>query len=296
MARRACRLALVQTGPASPRRSENVERNLKLLDRLKGRSDFVLFPELSTTKYWVAGRFDPRRFADAEPLDGPTVAAFAKKAREISSYVLLPFYEKGAVEGEYFSSVVLLSPTGRVVEGVMPDGRRVKAYRKNHLSNERFRDLVIDEVSYMRPGTGFPVFPTKHGKVGVLVCRDRWFPESWRMLGLGGAELVFVPTASGGSLKDLFIPSMRTWCRESQVFGAIANKVGRETAGGRSTDYFGLSCVVGPDASVVRACGERLPEVMLTRVDLGQVSEVRRLLPNYRDRRPELYAQISQPR
>jgi len=287
---------LVQTGPASSSRRENVERNLKLLDRLKGKTDFVLFPELSTTKYWVTGRFDRKRFADAEAIDGPTVRAFARKAREISSHILLPFYEKGDVEGEFFSSVVILSPYGKVVEGAMPDGRRVRSYRKNHLSKEHFRDLVIDEVSYMRAGQGFPVFSTKYGKIGVLICRDRWFPESWRMLGLAGAEIVFVPTASAGSLKDLFVPSMRTWCRENQVFGAIANKVGKENVGRRATDYFGLSCVVGPDARLIKACSDRLPGVLTVQVDLTAVSVTRQLLPNYRDRRPELYAEISRPR
>jgi len=286
----------VQTGPASSSRKENAERNLSLLDRLKGKSDFVLFPELSTTKYWVTGRFDKRHFAEAEAIDGPTVRAFARKAKEISSYVLLPFFEKGGVEGEFFSCVVILSPSGRVVEGVMPDGRRVKSYRKNHLSKEHFKDMVIDEVSYMRAGQGFPVFPTRYGKIGVLICRDRWFPESWRMLGLGGAEVVFVPTASAGSLKDLFVPSMRTWCRENQVFAAIANKVGKETVGGRATDYFGLSCVVGPDASLIKASSDRLPEVLTVQVDLNAVSVTRQLLPNYRDRRPELYTEISRPR
>lgn len=275
---------------------KNVERNLSMLDPLKGKTDFVLFPELSTTKYWVTGTFDRRYFADAETINGPTVGAFARKAKEISSYILLPFYEKGDVEGEFFSSVVILSPSGKIVDGVMPDGRRVKSYRKNHLSKEHFKDLVIDEVSYMRAGQGFPVFNTQYGKIGVLICRDRWFPESWRVLGLAGAEIVFVPTASAGSLKDLFVPSMRTWCRENQVFGAIANKVGKERVGPRVSDYFGLSCVVGPDASPIKVSGDRLSGTLTAQVDLEAVSVTRQMLPNYRDRRPELYAEISKPR
>lgn len=296
MPKRKCRLTLVQTGPASPDKEKNIRDNLRILDSLDGKTDFVLFPELSTTQYWVIEKFNRKYFAEAEGTDGETVRLFADKAKEISSYVLLPFFEKGRISGEYFSSVALLGPDGSLVSGVLSGGRKVDSYRKNHLSKEEFRDLVLDEVSYMRTGSGFPVFPTEFGKVGVLICRDRWFPESWRTLGLLGAEIVFVATATSGGLKDLFVPSMRTWARENQVFGVIANKVGTEKVGKRSATYCGLSSVVGPDAGVLGSAGDKKPEVLTVEIDLAMVEEVRQLLPNYRDRRPELYSEIVKQR
>jgi len=296
LARRPCRVTLVQTGPASPVKEENVDRNLRLLNSLAGKTDFVLFPELSTTQYWVTGQFSRKYFETADSIDGSTVKRFAQKAREISSYVLLPFYEKGATEGEYFSSVAVLGPDGTLVKGRMPDGRVVRSYRKNHLSKEQFRDLVLDEVLYMKVGSGFPTFPTKFGKIGVLICRDRWFPESWRTLALCGAEIIFVATASPGGLTDLFVPSMRTWARENQVFGAISNKVGRERVDGRTVSYCGSSCVVGPDADLIKSASDDRPQIITAEIDLSEVSLVRQLLPNYRDRRPEIYSEITKPR
>lgn len=296
MPKRKCRLTVVQTGPASPDKEKNIRDNLRILDSLDGKTDFVLFPELSTTQYWVIEKFNRKYFAESEGTDGETVRLFADRAKEISSYVLLPFFEKGQISGEYFSSVALLGPDGSLVSGVLPGGRKVDSYRKNHLSKEEFRDLVLDEVSYMRTGPGFPVFPTEFGKIGVLICRDRWFPESWRTLGLLGAEIVFVATATSGGLKDLFVPSMRTWARENQVFGAIANKVGTEKVGKRAATYCGLSSVVGPDAGVLGSAGDKKPEVLTVEIDLSMVEEVRQLLPNYRDRRPELYSEIVKQR
>lgn len=296
MPERTCRISLIQSGPAFEDKEKNVEGNLSLLKPLAGKTDFVLFPELSTTQYWPIAPFRRKRFADSEPIDGKTVKRFARKAAEISSYILLPFYERGEVEGEYFSSVALLSPEGTLVNGLMPDGRTVSSYRKNHLSKEHFRDLVLDEVSYMRTGTGFPVFNTRFGKVGILICRDRWFPESWRSLGLSGARVVFVATASPSGLTDLFIPSMRTWARENQVYGAICNKVGREKVERRTANYCGSSCIVGPDASLVKNASDRRPEILTARVDLSRVELVRQLLPNYRDRRPEIYTEITKRR
>jgi N-carbamoylputrescine amidase len=295
VAKRNCKVAVVQLGPESPDKRENVKNNLSMIDSVKEKVDFVLFPEMSTTQYWVTGKFNKMHFEDAESVDGPAVKMFAKKAKQISSFILLPFFEKGEIEGEYFNSVVLLSPEGKVVEGRLPNGEKVLTYRKNHLSKEHLKDLKLDEINYMRAGKGFPIFQTEFGKIGILICRDRWFPESWRTLGLLGAEMILIATASTIGLQDLFVHSMRTWTREHQVFGIIANKVGREKVDKRTVNYCGLSCVVGPDGKVIK-CASDKPEVLTASIDLSEVARVRQLLPNYRDRRPELYTEITKSR
>jgi N-carbamoylputrescine amidase len=264
-----------------------------MLDRAPKGTNFLLFPELATTQYWCRAPFSQKYFRYAEPLDGTTIRKFAHKAKELGAHILLSFFESAEAGKEYYSSVAVLSPGGELVKGSLPDGRQVDSYRKVHLSDEQFRDLVIDETRYMRSGSGFPVFQTEFGRIGILVCRDRWFPESWRVLALQGAEIIFVATASAKSLQDLFIPSMRTWGREHQVFSVIANKVGREVVGKTVTQYCGSSCIVGPDGRLVKRAGNSRPRLVAAKVDLSEVKEVRRQLPNYRDRRPHLYGPVT---
>jgi N-carbamoylputrescine amidase len=235
---------------------------------------------------------DPRYFAWAEPVTGPTVRCAAELAADLGSVVVTPFFERGAVAGEYFNSVAVIGPDGSLLPGQLPDGSPTSVYRKNAVSAYRWGDQVNDEKFYFKPGNGFAVFDTPIGRIGVLVCLDRWFPEAWRVLALRGAEVICVVNASHGDVDDLFVPSMRTCAAQNVVFAVAVNRAGTEDFAGHRTEYYGRSCVIDPAGTVLaQACGDK-PESLAAQLDLAAVADVRMRRTMYRDRRPELYRAV----
>lgn len=290
------RLGAIQTGPASDDRDANLRRVAGLVAQLEPRPDVVVLPELFSVPFWCVGFHDPGYLDWAEPLDGPTVSAMAEVARAVGTHMVVPFFERGEREGEYFNSAALLDPDGAVVPGRLPDGRQIPTYRKNAISSYAWDGHVNDEKWYFRPGDGFPVFVTRFGPVGILICYDRWYPEAWRMLALQGALAVFVSNASEGYVSDLFVPSMRTCAAQNVLFTVAVNRAGTERIGAVETHYYGRSCIAGPRGEVLAEAAEAAPDVAITAdVDLPDVAASRRRLWVFRDRRPELYGLVADP-
>ena len=283
----------VQTGPAG----DDLDKNLRAASELvrsasSARGGLVVFPELFSRPFWCLGMSDARYFGWAEPVTGPTLTCVAELAAELGSVVVAPFFERGAVAGEYFNSVAVIGPDGRLLPGRLPNGTPASVYRKNAISAYRWGEAVNDEKFYFKPGSGFAVFDTPLGRVGVLVCLDRWFPEAWRVLALGGAEVICVANASQGDVDDLFVPSMRTCAAQNVVFTVAVNRVGTEELGERQVRYYGRSCVIDPAGNVLAQGSGEHPEVLAAELDLTEVAEVRTRRTMYRDRRPELYGAI----
>ncbi len=293
---RAINICLVQPGPASPSKEENIQTGLNLIDLAAQEPvDVIVFPEMFTTQFFCVGFTDPKFMDLAETVPGPATEIFGEKARERDCHILLPMYEKGPREGEFYNSAVLIGPDGKVIEGVLPDGTRTPAARKNYISHFRWGEMVNDEKFYFRLGPGHPVFETDLGKIGCLICYERWFPEGWRVLALNGAELILLPTASAGYVWEMWVCGLRSNAAENIVFAAGCNKAGVETVDGRDTRYYGISCITGPDGRVIAQGPEAEGPVFVRgTVDLDEVVEARRRLMVYRDRRPELYGTLSQ--
>jgi N-carbamoylputrescine amidase len=294
MPQRPVRIVAVQTGPASPDKQTTVESNLELLAQAaEEKPDFVVFPELSTTQYFPAGPHDPKCFDWAEPVPGPTTNRFAERAKAYGCYIILPMYEKGDSEGEYYNSAVLISPDGKVVPGTLPGGQHVKCARKNHLALVDFMGFTLNEPFYMmRQGPGYPLFKTDKATIGILICYDRWFPESWRTLALTGADIIFVPLAScygaSGGGGEVLPWSFRIWAHENLLFAVGCNKAGVENVGKEIT-YYGLSCVASPAGQIVQQGPEASgPAIVSATVDLSQIASIRKGMPYFRDRRPEI--------
>ena len=166
-------------------------------------------------------------------------------------------------------------------------------YRKNYLGD--FPALSLNDEYYWKRGPGYNVFTTEKGKAGILICYDRWIAEGWRVLTLLGAEIIFVPTASSGSVREAYARTLLTWAQQFQVFVASANRGGIETIGGKDTAYFGLSCIVGPNGNMLAQAAEAEgPEIITASIDLDDVRAARRDFGMYNDRRPELYSLLSQ--
>ncbi len=287
-------IAAVQTGPALTSPEETVTAAFEAV-KATGRSpDLIVFPELFSVPFWCVGHRHSRYFALAETLDGPTVSTAARYAQELESHAVVPFFESGRLTGEYYNSAVVLDPDGSIVEGTLPTGQQITTYRKNAISSFAWDDAGNDEKHYFREGRGFPVFQTDLGVLGVLICYDRWFPEAWRVLALQGAEIVCVPNASTG-VSDLFVPMMRTRAAENVIFAVGTNRAGAETVDGVTTTYYGSSCIVAPTGDVLGVAGSDADgEVVLSRIDIGDVEKVRHDRTMYRDRRPGLYQKVSE--
>ncbi len=157
------------------------------------------------------------------------------------------------------------------------------------------------EKFYFRPGdTGFKVWPTRFGRIGVGICWDQWFPEAARSMALQGAELLFYPTAIGSEPQDATLDSRDHWQRVMQGHAGAnlvpltaSNRVGFEQQAGTSTTFYGSSFIASPTGEKV-AEADRTEETVLTaKFDLAAIRRQRDSWGVFRDRRPELYGALA---
>ncbi len=231
--------------------------------------------EVFSAPYFPA-TIDDKWFAAAEAIpDGPTTRAMRDAAKRHGMVIVSPVYERDR-GGAFYN-------TAAVVDA---DGQYLGKFRKIHIPKiEGF-----DEKYYFADGDlGYPVFDTAVGKVGVYICYDRHFPEGWRALALGGAELVFNPSATFKGVSD------HLWKLE-QVGAAIANgifvgtnnRVGTEPSLGNHV-FYGSSYFCDPRGEILAQGGDEDDELVVAALDLDQIREVRDTWQFFRDRRPETY-------
>jgi predicted amidohydrolase len=285
----------IQVGPLSENKEKNITKCLDLIEVgcKKAEVDYVLLPELSTTFFFAIGSHDKKFFDLAETVDGPTIQKFEKAAKEYGTNIILPFFERGRVKGQYYNSAAVISSDGTIVEGRLPDGSKVITARKNYVSEYLWDSGNNNEKFFFSPGAGHPVFQTRFTKIGILICYERWFTEAWRVLALGGAEIVFNPNASSGHVQDMFIPLIRSSSAQNCVFAVACNKAGPERIHREKARYYGSSCITDPAGNIL-ALAPRYKEnqIISANLDLRKVEEQRRSLFVFRDRRPELYGPI----
>jgi beta-ureidopropionase len=284
---RPFRLAGVQGAPHPGTREAAVGATIEHLGELarRTRPDLVVLPELLTVPYFCRLTDGPWLEA-AEPADGPTVAAFAAAARRFGTAIVATFVERDG--DRCFNSAALISRRGELV-GV---------YRKCHLPAIDSPTLTTDEKRWFSPGDALPVFELDGARVGILICYDRSFPEAWRALMLGGAEVIALPITTFGFRRDAFRTELAVMAAQSHVFVVAVNKAGRERLPGEPDErvHFGLSCVLGPTGDVLAAAGEEPYETVAVEVDLEEIGRAHDLLDWHRDRRPELYRALVGPR
>ncbi|MCX4767945.1 acyltransferase [Streptomyces sp. NBC_01275] len=278
------RIALSQTGWTGDKASMLDKHEGFARDAAAAGAQIICFQELFYGPYFGITQ-DQKYYEYAEAADGPIVRRFAELARELGLVMVLPIYEEDQ-PGVYYNTAVVVDADGTVL------GR----YRKHHIPHlDRFW-----EKFYFRPGNlGYPVFETAVGKIGVNICYDRHFPEGWRALGLGGAEIVFNPNASKPGLSN------RLWELEQPAaaaangyFVAVPNRVGREDNeyGELAVDFYGTSYVADPLGNFVGEKGSSTSEELLLRdLDMDLIRKVRNDWQFYRDRRPEAYGAIVAP-
>lgn len=289
------KIILVQAGPCT----ENVAENRAALMALtaaalkESPADLVVYPELGTLPYFCVTE-ETELFDWAESLEGPTIQFFSKLARKFRVNMIVPLFERGSVSGVFYNSAVVLDRKGQIVVGHLPDGRPVSAYRKVHISAHFDYLPHINEKYYFRGGPGFPVFNIDGLRLGCLICYDRSFPESWRVLALAGANLVAMISASyAGRRAESFFSELQTAAVQNGLFCVSVNKGGEETFRGHRMPFFGLSCAIDPFGKLIsQGRKEQGSHIVRAELDFSLSESHGRRYHYMRDRRPELYNSV----
>ncbi|MET0552895.1 MAG: carbon-nitrogen hydrolase [Vicinamibacteria bacterium] len=288
MAQQSFQVGLVQMAMSTDA-GANVERAVKgVRDAAQKGAEVVCLPEMYRTPYFCQ-REDAALFDLAETVPGPSTEAFQKAAKDAGVAVVVPIFEKRAT-GLYHNSAVVIDADGAVLG----------LYRKMHIPD----DPAFFEKFYFTPGDlGFKAFDTKAGRIGTLICWDQWYPEGARLTALRGAAVLFYPTAIGwhphekeqygANQRDAWRTIQRSHAIANGVYVAVVNRVGHEIPpeGGPGLEFWGSSFVADPFGVVVAEAGQG-EEVLVAKVDLARMEDVRRNWPFLRDRRIDAYSGI----
>ncbi|MGX1738690.1 nitrilase-related carbon-nitrogen hydrolase [Corynebacterium flavescens] len=277
-------IALTQTKWTGDKESM-IEKHEELTRKAaKEGAEIICYQELFYGPYFGIVQ-DTKYYDYAESIPGPTTERFQKLAKELGIVIVLPIYEEENTGVLYNTAVVIDA-----------DGTLVGKYRKHHIPHvDRFW-----EKFYFRPGnTGWPVFETKVGKIGVTICYDRHFPEGWRNLGLAGAEIVFNPNASKPGLSNrLWEIEQPAAAAANGYFVAVPNRVGIEDDefGDEAVEFYGSSYIVDPKGNYVAGpASTKDEELIVATVDMDEIRRTRYDWQFYRDRRPDAYGPIIAP-
>ncbi|MCB2054683.1 MAG: N-carbamoylputrescine amidase [Geminicoccaceae bacterium] len=240
----------------------------------------VLLQELFEGPYFCKDQL-PEHFALAAPLEGhPAITRMSRLAAELGVVLPISFFERANTA--HFNSLVVIDADGQVA-GV---------YRKSHIPD----GPGYQEKYYFNPGdTGFRVWPTRFGTIGVGICWDQWFPEAARAMALLGAELLFYPTAIGSEPQAPDLVSLGHWRRAMQGHAAsnmmpvvTSNRIGREEGESCALTFYGGSFITDNTGAIVAEAGTD-PGILTAEFDLDALQVARASWGLFRDRRPDLY-------
>lgn len=272
--------------------SKDVQENINKAEKMvreaaDNGANIILLPELFERQYFCQEkRYDYYDYA--LPLEkNPAVNRFKEVAKELGVVIPVSFYERNI--DRLFNTVAMIDADGSVL-GI---------YRKTHIPDDHF----YQEKFYFTPGdTGFKVFDTRFGCIGVGICWDQWFPETARCMAVQGAEMLLYPTAIG-SEPILDVDSSGHWRRVMQGHAAAnlmpvvaANRIGVETvepckenAGQSSSlDFYGCSFIADATGDII-ASAKQEETILYGEFDLDVLKEERLSWGLFRDRRPETY-------
>jgi len=283
MAERKVTVAITQMA-CSWNMAETLDRAEALVREAAARgAGLVLLQELFATPYFCAA-MTPAHFDLAEPFEGNSlVARFADLARELSVVLPISYFER--TERRFFNSVAIVDADGRVLGN----------YRKSHIPD----GPGYMEKFYFTPGdTGFRTWDTAAGRIGVGICWDQWFPEAARAMALMGAEILLYPTAIGSEPQDPALHSLPHWQRvmcghagANMCLLAASNRVGTE-AEGDGLSFYGGSFVADETGAKLAEMDDA-PGVALATADLDAIRQARNAWGLFRDRRPDLYGNLT---
>jgi len=248
-----------------------------------GGARIIATQELFRTPYFCRTQ-DTALFDLAETIPGPSTERFCALARELGVVLVLSLFEKRAPG--------LCHNTAVVIDA---DGSLLGLYRKMHIP----QDPGFEEKFYFTPGdTGFRAWDTRHGRIGVIICWDQWYPESARLTALQGAEIIFCPTAIGWLPEEkaaLGASQRAAWMRVQQghavangCYYAAINRCGTEG----DTEFWGTSFVADYFGNLLAEGATDREDILFADCDLAAMEEHRRIWPFFRDRRIDAYEGI----
>lgn len=259
----------------------NIARVIDLVRQAAGQgAEIILAPELFCAPYFCKTQ-EEHHFATAYPwAEHPAVLALAPVARALGVVLPVSIFERAGPE--YFNTVVMIDA----------DGSLMGFYRKSHIPD----GPGYQEKYYFRPGdTGFKVWRTQKGNVGVGICWDQWFPEAARAMALQGADVLMYPTAIGAEPQDAGLDTAARWRRAmlghavSNVIPIVAaNRVGDE----EGQVFYGTSFISDQTGEIVADMDRTEHGVISARFDLDEIEKDRAAWGFFRDRRTDLYGDL----
>jgi len=271
--------ALDTNEPVDKIRDAMIEKHLPFIEQAAAQGVKILcMQEVFTGPYFCPSQ-DAKWYGLAEAIpDGPTTKLMQEIAARHQMVIVVPIYEE-AMTGVYYNTAAVIDA----------DGKYLGRYRKKHIPQV----AGFWEKFFFKPGNeGYPVFDTAYGKVGVYICYDRHFPEGARLLGLGGAEIVFNPSATVAGLSQyLWKLEQPAHAVANGYFMGNINRVGTE-APWNIGKFYGTSYFVDPRGQILAEGSEDGEELVVADLDLNVIQEVRDTWQFYRDRRPETYGDM----
>ncbi len=284
-------VGLVQMAPSADANDNHARAAAQIEEAARHGAQVVCLPELFCSPYFCQ-RETTTAFDLAEPVPGPTTEAMGRVARRAGVVVIAPIFERRAT-GLYHNSAVVIDA----------DGRIAGLYRKMHIPD----DPCYYEKYYFAPGDlGFLAFDTRFGRIGVLICWDQWFPEAARLTALRGASILFYPTAIGwhphekavfgAAQLDAWRTVQRGHAIANGIYVAAVNRVGHEKPedGGAGIEFWGSSFLADPQGTLLVQGGLDREETLIGEVDPARIEDVRRNWPFLRDRRIDMYGDLTQ--
>jgi len=263
----------------------NIAKAEKLVREAAGRgANIVLIQELFETPYFCVDQ-KLELFALAKPIDeNPAVARFQALAAELG--VVLPVSVFERANNAYYNSLAMVDTDGSIL-GI---------YRKSHIPD----GPGYQEKYYFNPGdTGFRVWDTRFGRLGVGICWDQWFPECARTMALMGADFLFYPTAIGSEPQDETLDSKDHWqtvmrghAAANMVPLVASNRIGREQGDAAGITFYGSSFIADHKGQMVAEANRSDETVLTASFDIDRIRAERAGWGFFRDRRPELYAPL----
>ena len=277
------KVAAIQMQMCEDKKANIFKAETMVRQAAKNGARIVLIPELFEG-YYFCKDMDQKYFAWAQPRENnPLITHFSLLAKELGVVLPLSYFER---DGEhYFNSLVMINADGTVMDN----------YRKTHIPD----GPGYEEKFYFEPGdTGFKVWETQFGTIGVGICWDQWFPETARCLTLMGADIIFYPTAIG-SEPEIGVDSASHWQRVQMGHSAAniipviaANRIGEEVGVSCTLTFYGSSFITDHTGAKVAEASRDKEEILYSEFDVQANREHRHYWGLIRDRRPECYGII----
>ena len=264
---------------------ENISKAKKIIkDAANKDANIILLQELFQTPYFCI-EYDEEIFRLAKPFkNNVLLKEMAEISKKLNVVLPISYFEKE--NNAYYNSIAVIDSDGTILGN----------YRKSHIPD----GAGYLEKYYFNPGdTGFKVWKTKFGNIGIGICWDQWFPEAARIMALKGADILFYPTAIGDEPRMSQYDSSQAWQRVMQGHAAAnvmpvvaSNRIGFESVKGQTNGFYGRSFICDRTGKILSEASRDKEEIITAEIDTEEDHLFRRNWGLFRDRRVDLYKEL----